>query len=105
LILLLIWLSGRYRSFAWYKSGKRGFLFLVGNIIFGLVVLAWGIVKLSFSLFYFWLPFLFLCFSGLALVYLAGGKLLKENFLFVSFLKGRRSSKNEEKKGRDKKEI
>ncbi len=40
-------LSGKYRSFAWYKSGKKGFLFLVANILFplgslGLVVFLGG---------------------------------------------------------------
>ncbi len=41
LVLLLIfvglinwWFSGRYRSLRWYKSGKKGFLFLMANIIF-----------------------------------------------------------------------
>lgn len=41
LVLLLIfvglinwWFSGRYRSLLWYKSGKKGFLFLMANIIF-----------------------------------------------------------------------
>jgi len=27
-------LKGRYRSFWWYKSGKKGFLFLMVNIVF-----------------------------------------------------------------------
>lgn len=38
LLLLLIaiicwWLKGKYRSFVWYKSGRKGFLFLVANMI------------------------------------------------------------------------
>lgn len=32
---LMVWkFFGRYRSLWWYKSGKKGFLFLVANIIF-----------------------------------------------------------------------
>jgi hypothetical protein len=28
-------LSKKYRSYTWYKSGKKGFGFLLANIIFG----------------------------------------------------------------------
>ncbi|PIU73772.1 hypothetical protein COS78_00530 [Candidatus Shapirobacteria bacterium CG06_land_8_20_14_3_00_40_12] len=31
--LISRWLKGRYRSFVWYKSGRKGFLYLTANII------------------------------------------------------------------------
>jgi hypothetical protein len=31
-------LKGRYRSFTWYRSGKKGFVFFFINMIFGLVM-------------------------------------------------------------------
>lgn len=32
--ILDMFLAKRYRKFRWYKSGKKGFLFLAGNIVF-----------------------------------------------------------------------
>jgi hypothetical protein len=31
--LITWWFKGRYRSFVWYKSGRKGFLFLAANIM------------------------------------------------------------------------
>jgi hypothetical protein len=36
--ILINWLAGRYRSFVWYKSGKKGFVLLSGNFLFFLVL-------------------------------------------------------------------
>ena len=36
--LVNIWLSKRYRSFVWYKSGKKGFVLLATNFLFFLAV-------------------------------------------------------------------
>jgi hypothetical protein len=35
--LAVMLIEDRYRSFMWYKSGKKGFVFLAANLIFGLV--------------------------------------------------------------------
>ncbi|MEK7527887.1 MAG: hypothetical protein AAB574_02635 [Patescibacteria group bacterium] len=32
--LIIWWFRGRYRSFVWYKSGRKGFLFLTANTVF-----------------------------------------------------------------------
>ena len=32
------WLTGRYRSFVWYKSGKKGFVLLAANFLFFLTL-------------------------------------------------------------------
>jgi len=32
--IIYLFLKGRYRSFTWYRSGKKGFLFFLGNMIF-----------------------------------------------------------------------
>ncbi len=37
-LLLTKWISGRYRSFVWYKSGKKGFVLLFSNFLFFLTV-------------------------------------------------------------------
>lgn len=40
LIFLLIgWVKTRYRSFVWYKSGKKGFVLLFSNFLFFLILL------------------------------------------------------------------
>ena len=36
--MLSNWLSGKYRSFVWYKSGKKGFVLLATNFLFFLVL-------------------------------------------------------------------
>lgn len=36
--MLSNWLVGRYRSFVWYKSGKKGFVLLATNFLFFLVL-------------------------------------------------------------------
>lgn len=37
-IFLVNWLKKRYRSFAWYKSGKKGFVLLFNNLLLFLAV-------------------------------------------------------------------
>jgi len=37
-IFLIFWLKKRYRSFTWYKSGKKGFVLLFNNFLFFLAV-------------------------------------------------------------------
>ena len=37
-VLLVNWLKKRYRSFTWYKSGKKGFVLLFNNLFFFLAV-------------------------------------------------------------------
>lgn len=37
-VFFVIWLNKKYRSFIWYKSGKKGFVLLFNNIIFFLTV-------------------------------------------------------------------
>ena len=37
-IVLVNWLKKRYRSFIWYKSGKKGFVLLFNNFLFFLAV-------------------------------------------------------------------
>lgn len=32
--MLINWLAGKYRSFVWYKSGKKGFVLLSTNFVF-----------------------------------------------------------------------
>jgi hypothetical protein len=40
------WLAGRYRSFVWYKSGKKGFVLLASNFLFFLVLaFVFGVFK------------------------------------------------------------
>lgn len=40
------WLSGKYRSFVWYKSGKKGFVLLASNFLFFLVLaFVFGVFK------------------------------------------------------------
>ena len=36
--MLNIWLTSKYRSFVWYKSGKKGFVLLSTNFLFFLVL-------------------------------------------------------------------
>jgi hypothetical protein len=33
------WISRRYRSFVWYKSGKKGFVLLASNFLFFLTLI------------------------------------------------------------------
>ncbi len=37
-IFFVNWLKKRYRSFAWYKSGRKGFVLLFNNLLFFLAV-------------------------------------------------------------------
>lgn len=37
-VVLVNWLRKRYRSFSWYKSGKKGFVVLFNNLLFFLAV-------------------------------------------------------------------
>lgn len=37
-VVLVNWLKKRYRSFSWYKSGKKGFVVLFNNLLFFLAV-------------------------------------------------------------------
>ena len=37
-ILVSVWVKNNYRSFVWYKSGKKGFRFLFVNIVFFLLL-------------------------------------------------------------------
>jgi hypothetical protein len=37
-IVLVNWLKKRYRSFSWYKSGKKGFVLLFNNFLFFLSI-------------------------------------------------------------------
>jgi hypothetical protein len=39
------WMSKRYRSWAWYPSGKKGFLFLANNLLFFVVFLLLDFVR------------------------------------------------------------
>lgn len=55
------WFGGRYRSFVWYRSGKKGFVFLVVNI---LIWLSWAGLSANY-----WKLFLGLI-SGVGLVML-----------------------------------
>ena len=44
------WLAGRYRSFVWYKSGKKGFVLLASNFLFFLVLaFVFGVFKDSLA--------------------------------------------------------
>lgn len=36
--MMINWLASRYRSFVWYKSGKKGFVFLASNFLFFLIL-------------------------------------------------------------------
>ena len=38
-LFLSKWVSGKYRSFVWYKSGKKGFVLLSSNFLFFLVLI------------------------------------------------------------------
>lgn len=62
IVLLLIitaliswWFRGKYRSFVWYKSGRKGFLFLTANIIIFI-----GLC-LIYGNFYYLIPALICC--------------------------------------------
>ena len=33
--LLTVWLEKKYRSFGWYRSGKKGFAWLAANLFLG----------------------------------------------------------------------
>ena len=45
LVLVACWVfAKRYRSFWWYKSGKKGFVFMMANLIFGLGYLLLSLV-------------------------------------------------------------
>jgi hypothetical protein len=37
-MVIAIQISGRYRAFVWYKSGKRGFVFFLVNLLVGLML-------------------------------------------------------------------
>lgn len=36
--ILFFWAKSKYRSFVWYKSGKKGFSFLAANIVWGILM-------------------------------------------------------------------
>lgn len=48
LVFSISWLSGtmkkRYRSFGWYKSGRKGFSFWFSNIVLGLAMLLYSVL-------------------------------------------------------------
>jgi hypothetical protein len=39
IFVLSVWISGKYRSFVWYKSGKKGFVLLFSNFLFFLILI------------------------------------------------------------------
>ncbi len=51
-VIINLFLAKRYRKFRWYKSGKKGFLFLAGNFLFflGMSMIApwYGLAALFF---------------------------------------------------------
>ncbi len=74
--LLTVYLVGRYRSFVWYRSGKKGFIFFWTNLVI------WG----SLALFTFWgkdgveVGYLYLVLGLISLMglFILGGVLSKE---------------------------
>jgi hypothetical protein len=39
IFVVSVWISGKYRSFVWYKSGKKGFVLLFSNFLFFLMLI------------------------------------------------------------------
>lgn len=82
--LISLWLSKRYRSFVWYKSGKKGFIFLAA--VFLIFLFNTGIM------FWFKNNLLLLILSGLiSLISLVGLFVLGEVFQSLLINKRRRN--------------
>ena len=82
LVFSAVWAKKKYRSLVWYKSGKKGFAFLMTGFLafLGLGLFGWFFkIALAYSILY-WL---------IGLIYLVGLFILGEVFNFIAINKRR----------------
>ncbi len=82
-LLLALLVKNRYRSFIWYPSGKKGFLFWWVLFTFGVVACGW-LYYLGFDM--IWIGLM----VGLSLTSAGGMFILGDTFKHLSFITGRK---------------